>query len=790
MEKWMRGGTIGKKGTWDFRKLDEIREHGNAEEKKKVDEVRDTMQEWVDEDNAPGQPANVQELTDGPSPASANDMHNMEDGVLHEPLETEHQEDDPVDSYVSEGAQDHLEDDEPLSQVTAVGTNHSDEEDEGSLSVDPQLAEESSLWDAYQSTATPQPFKRKDLLQPTVEDYHSEITPSRPAIPRQHTPKGVMSPAEHPRSISRGRRFSPGRPSSPTLSPERTPMAPAAERSASANREETIVALRRELEDVRNDQRDTIRANDQFLAQVRNEQTMRAQAEAELGRAKNRIQILTTVADGDRTRHQQETAGLRRQLQQSQESEKEARLSAETLQQELDHLRETEDADSHDLQLQLKEARDIERSLKGEMHTLQAKTDDQAATIVELTAEKDGLVENLTTAQKAEEDAKDLEWNLREDVREMEEKQEEQAATISQLRENISELERKYGEQDQILVRLQDEKDQLTKDLAVAWKSYEEAKQASEAAHMHMGELVEARAALQSTRRIMDQEKIWLTNAREQEWQKQRSNLHSQLEAMRKEVLEVQQNNTETLNARYMERMTKEKAESELRSLRFQFESFQTDAKSQLDGLRRAKEHSEQLLEALRVQVSTLRQHLDDERARHDEELDRMRQRAVSPIPTIHQQDLEEHKRSAERADAEANAHALENDRLRAALIALQTRHENLQTEYEALNEQRHHNDELKTRVQTLESELSVAKEELAAARAEHVEINAALDARIGSAIEAKQKSWRRKVEELERERELMGKALMDAWGREECGKPERRKGEERQRFEYRYAKA
>ena len=84
-----------------------------------------------------------------------------------------------------------------------------------------------STWDPYAPSGTPQPPVPRHLLQPSVEEYHSDLTPARlPLRPGNAPPLRVaaQSPARHgspsPRHSEDG---TPGRPSSETLSPTRSP---------------------------------------------------------------------------------------------------------------------------------------------------------------------------------------------------------------------------------------------------------------------------------------------------------------------------------------------------------------------------------------------------------------------------------------------------------------------------------------------------------------------------------------------------------------------------------------
>ncbi|KAL6722244.1 hypothetical protein ACLMJK_001351 [Lecanora helva] len=105
---------------------------------------------------------------------------------------------------------------------------------------------------------------------------------------------------------------------------------------------------------------------------------------------------------------------------------------------------------------------------------------------------------------------------------------------------------------------------------------------------------------------------------------------------------------------------------------------------------------------------------------------------------------------------------------------------------------------ELRAAIQILHTKLSTAAASLASAQANAAEarqqrqdavetntvVNAELEARFAEAVEKREREWRRRIEVLFRERDMMGKALMGAWGRDEVGKA---KGERGQGYMYRY---
>jgi len=103
--------------------------------------------------------------------------------------------------------------------------------------------------------------------------------------------------------------------------------------------------------------------------------------------------------------------------------------------------------------------------------------------------------------------------------------------------------------------------------------------------------------------------------------------------------------------------------------------------------------------------------------------------------------------------------------------------------------------EELRSAIRVLSSKLKTAYEELRKARAEIRElriqgeerereqqerekdqeaVNKALDERVASVFQKREKEWRRRIRIVLRDRDMMGKALMWSWGKNEVGERER----------------
>ena len=90
--------------------------------------------------------------------------------------------------------------------------------------------------------------------------------------------------------------------------------------------------------------------------------------------------------------------------------------------------------------------------------------------------------------------------------------------------------------------------------------------------------------------------------------------------------------------------------------------------------------------------------------------------------------------------------------------------------------------------LESANSELEQARQAAVVVRKDNDLVNEALEIRFAAAVEGREREWRRRIAVVFRERELMGRALMVGWGREEIGVAA--KGDDSgQAYRYRYVK-
>lgn len=141
-----------------------------------------------------------------------------------------------------------------------------------------------------------------------------------------------------------------------------------------------------------------------------------------------------------------------------------------------------------------------------------------------------------------------------------------------------------------------------------------------------------------------------------------------------------------------------------------------------------------ELAASLQRQVHELKQQLKDDQSTHEEEMEQLKWRHAQARETS-QDELNVVRAELESKQTELNEAILERDEAKDALQSRESNETDLQAEI----------DDMKL-------------------------VNAELDARITEKMQRRDTYWREKLEEADKERALMAKALLHQWGREEVG--------------------
>ncbi|KAG9661048.1 hypothetical protein KCU95_g7831, partial [Aureobasidium melanogenum] len=282
---------------------------------------------------------------------------------------------------------------------------------------------------------------KKNMLQPTVEDYYSELTPARPASINL-TPDPAQRRSY---STSRLHESQNQRPSSPpTISSMRSPM-PHFDSTPNQKPHSLYQELQklRALNESLQTQLDTERASRQYQTSDRSQSRGRSEDTNELEALRNE---LTRMRDESRN-YQKRMQDLQADLEEAKANEKDAVKLAHDRAKELDQMHDSEDAEIHNLQIQLGQARDAER----QTHNALDKIKDELKV-------KDNLLADIRSQLKQSQD------NLRETENDM---QDLKTWNEGQHKAKSDELDRVHQQLSDAQREIQQAKDDQEEDVAV-----------------------------------------------------------------------------------------------------------------------------------------------------------------------------------------------------------------------------------------------------------------------------------------------------------------------------------
>ncbi|KAK3050972.1 hypothetical protein LTR09_007721 [Extremus antarcticus] len=215
--------------------------------------------------------------------------------------------------------------------------------------------------------------------------------------------------------------------------------------------------------------------------------------------------------------------------------------------------------------------------------------------------------------------------------------------------------------------------------------------------------------------------------------------------------------------------------------------------------LKSAKHGAVDMADSIRAELTLLRQTHSEETAR----LMGDHRRAVSMAEDLQRQlkESREHSRSQEGALPESveplstPANAEEVQRLRDELESKQTSLNEVMLDRDALQDEltttkseldstKLDLDALNTALKAMQTEREALKSDLD----EKDDINKEIDSKLQKAMKRREMHYKKLLEEKEKERKVMVKALFQMWGREECGIADESRGE-KQRYRYMYKK-
>ncbi|KAH9842192.1 Spindle pole body associated protein SnaD [Teratosphaeria destructans] len=220
-------------------------------------------------------------------------------------------------------------------------------------------------------------------------------------------------------------------------------------------------------------------------------------------------------------------------------------------------------------------------------------------------------------------------------------------------------------------------------------------------------------------------------------------------------------------------KQAKIRAEDATKTLRTELATTRQERDGEITRITADHRRAVEMAEKLQRQSRDLQQQVRDQKAAHETEIDRLKDEqrqanaATSTEIKVLRTQIED-----QGSNSALNTAVIDRDAAQDQLSDLHKEHLLLQSSHQSL--QFAHD--------TLQSELLTLKDQIEDMQT----INAAFEAKVSDSVKKREQYWKTRVTELERERKVMGKALMAQWGREEVGKgvpgPE-------QGFEYLYAK-
>ncbi|KAK5683279.1 hypothetical protein LTS10_004810 [Elasticomyces elasticus] len=279
-----------------------------------------------------------------------------------------------------------------------------------------------SDWDPYAPTGTPQVPAHKHFLQPTVEDYNSEFTPAR--MPSGNAPSLRITtnsaPRSKPASPQHSEPSSPGRPSSETLSPIRSPeRSPVLQRSHPARvsspyteperyrelehqlqqlqercrqLESLNSALRQALDEEQRVRRQEKAVHEKYMMDARNRESTMTRSRMEASRSRqlekqgqhvedserqteNEISKLRDELDTQRENSERHMQEMKRELELAVRGKESSEETARQHREELEDFRDSEAAEMEQLRHELQQARSTIVKLEGQAESASVEAD-------------------------------------------------------------------------------------------------------------------------------------------------------------------------------------------------------------------------------------------------------------------------------------------------------------------------------------------------------------------------------------------------------------------------------
>ncbi|KAM3417270.1 hypothetical protein BST61_g5526 [Cercospora zeina] len=524
----------------------------------------------------------------------------------------------------------------------------------------------SSEWQTDGEGSPPQPPNHKHFYQPTVEDYYSELSPARQGMQQSFRGRSVhnstYSAQKHspPKNGSR----SPGRASSPTFSPSRSP---------TLQRTSTRGMYTANL-----DHESRLELEDQFK-----------QLDAKCAQLEHLNLALGQALEEEKK--------VRKHEQTSHES-----FAAEAARREQDLVDMKELAHRHNAEFRREFG-----ELKEQLLNQQKLTD---------------LARSGENGRKARHDAE-----------------------IEQLRRQLESQRTEHEKQCKT----------FEADLAAVRRGRDQAEKAA----------LGLREELEAEREHHEAER--------QRFRTELQQAHDDEAAISELERELLQSKSEIEN----HKTAKIEAEEEIRSLRGQLTSAKQANEDDVTRTSNERTRAVELAASLQRQMQELKQQLRDQQALHKTELERLRSQQSSSSQTS-SQELNIMRTQLETKQSELDLlRSRQNPSSQTPSQELDVIRSQLEAKQSELNMAVIERDEAQDTLAGVEAEKQALQTKITNLES----VNVTLDAKVSETIRKREKFWKSKLEEANRERELMARTLMHQWGRQEVG------AESRQMYAYKY---
>ena len=289
----------------------------------------------------------------------------------------------------------------------------------------PRLGEDRSTWDPHKASVSPPPRKTNGLLQPTVEDYHGELSPAR-VVSMATTRQAQPAPAAQP-AASLAHLYAPRMSPLPSLAQLNAPrLSPT---PSIHSEEQDLSKLRAQFEELRKLQEQTSRKAEALQDQLREANEAHAAINTELDTVKAKGQSDAQEAAEQVNQIQAEVKREREEAEEARRAQKQTLDRAADLQEHINHLQDSEDEELRDLQWQIKTLKETESQLNKTIAELRAQ-------LTESSEDNTQLQQDLESSNTTRDALESRLQSLQQEMNDLKQQYETETASLRHTLEN------------------------------------------------------------------------------------------------------------------------------------------------------------------------------------------------------------------------------------------------------------------------------------------------------------------------------------------------------------------